>query len=298
MINDPQARSAKTTTANAGRAQHGPLCRLDDLDDYEIADGEPDPRGWDVKTTDGRTIGEVDNLIAERAAMQVRYLDIELDKKALNLKDSRHVLVPVGRVRLDDNDDAVRLDRVSLEMLAALPEYQHGVIDDAFEDRVHGVLETGAVGANRYGHESFDDKRFFGKRRGARADAKYLTLSEEQVKVGKRSVKTGEAAVHTEVDTKHVARTVPTSHEEIVVERRPASASTPAKAEIGEKAIRVPLMAEEAVVEKRTVPTEEVIISKRTVAGSQKVEADVRKERVVVDKPDTRGRNDKETPRR
>ena len=33
------------------------LARLDDLDGYKVADGEPDPRGWDVRAADGRTVG-------------------------------------------------------------------------------------------------------------------------------------------------------------------------------------------------------------------------------------------------
>ena len=67
------------------------LARLDDLDDVRIAEGDPDPRGWDVLAADGRAVGRVDTLIADTAAMKVRYLDVELDEKALGLEEERHV---------------------------------------------------------------------------------------------------------------------------------------------------------------------------------------------------------------
>ena len=54
-------------------------------------------------------------------------------------------------------------------------------------------------------------------------------------------------------------------------------------ATIGEDEIRVPLMREEAVVEKRVVPTEEIVLNKRAVTEEQNVEADLRRERAVVD---------------
>jgi hypothetical protein len=35
------------------------LSRLSDLDDYEIASGDPDVRGWKVYSADGKEIGKV-----------------------------------------------------------------------------------------------------------------------------------------------------------------------------------------------------------------------------------------------
>jgi hypothetical protein len=48
-------------------------------DDFAVADGEPDVRGWDVVTTDQRTIGKVDDLLADPAALKVKYLTVDLD---------------------------------------------------------------------------------------------------------------------------------------------------------------------------------------------------------------------------
>ena len=51
---------------------------------------------------------------------------------------------------------------------------------------------------------------------------------------------------------------------------------------IGEEHIRVPLSAEEAVVEKRVVPKEELVVRKQEVTEERMVEADLRTERAEV----------------
>jgi uncharacterized protein (TIGR02271 family) len=287
--NDPIDRSS----ASEGYGVGGQLGRLGDLHDYEIADGEPDPRGWDVRTADGRSVGKVDDLIADTGTMKVRYLDVELDRKGLNLDEDRHVLVPIGRARLDDDGDTVTLNVASGSVLSQLPAYQHGAVDRDYENRLFGGLGATASGGDFYAHEEFDDRDFRGARRPNRADSeRYLTLTREEMDVGKRQVKAGEARVRKEVETKRETRTVPTMHEEVEIERRPASSSTPSRTQVSEDEIRVPLMAEEAVVEKRTVPTEEIVVRKHAVRGEQKVEADLREERVVVDRKGDARRED------
>lgn len=83
---------------------------LGDLDDFQVADGCPDVRGWDVVAADGRKVGTVHELIADTGAMRVRYLDVKLDKSAAGPEGDRDVLVPIGTARLDQDDDRVMLD--------------------------------------------------------------------------------------------------------------------------------------------------------------------------------------------
>src|SRR5688572_4109834 len=52
---------------------------MDDLDDFRVAGDTPDPRGWEVVASDGRRIGEVDELLVDTSAMKVRYLDVGVD---------------------------------------------------------------------------------------------------------------------------------------------------------------------------------------------------------------------------
>ncbi|MBW3549303.1 MAG: DUF2382 domain-containing protein [Proteobacteria bacterium] len=256
------------TNQNPGASAIGHLARLHDLHDYKVAHGEPHVRGWHVKTADGREAGKVDDLIVDTEAMQVRYLDVELDKKTFKLDEDRHVLLPIRDARLDDDEDEVLLGAMTADQLTALPPYRPG-----------DAIASGAMPPPR----AEDTQQFYGKR-GGTGGVQRMTLSEEEMRVGKREKQAGEVDVHKSVETEHMSKKVPVSHEEVSVDRRPVSADSPRAGKISEDEVRIPLKAEEAVVEKRAVPKEEVVIRKKTVAGEQKVETDLKRERVDVDR--------------
>lgn len=269
-------RPTRATGTQSGRATPpmgtANLERLDDMHGYKVADGDPDIRGWAVRTADGRKVGEVDSLIVDKDAMQVRYIDVDLDRKSLNLGEDRHVLVPLSGASLDDDHDDVRLTGLDAAQLAAMPPYRHG------ESIAHD-------GADR-DHDR-DTRAFYG-RRGGSGRVERLTLSEEELRVGKRPVSAGEARVHKTVESKHVSEKVPLAHEELVIEKRPirGGASASGSDAIGEDEVRIPLMQEEAVVDKRAVAREEAVIRKKTVQDEKTVEADLRREKLDVDRGD------------
>lgn len=110
-----------------------------------------------------------------------------------------------------------------------------------------------------------------------------LTLSEEELAVGKRRHQAGAVNVGKHVETEHVRESVPVTREEVTVERRPIQGDRmEARPQIGEDRISVPVNEEELVVEKRAVPKEELVVKKRTVEETETVEADLRKERADV----------------
>jgi uncharacterized protein (TIGR02271 family) len=87
--------------------------------------------------------------------------------------------------------------------------------------------------------------------------------------------------------------------EEVEVERRPITEGQEGQAaELKGDEIRVPLMEEEVVVEKRPVTKEEVVIRKHAVEETENVEADVRKERVDISKQGERVREEDDEERR
>src|SRR3954451_22464848 len=47
---------------------------LSELPDYKVEPGDPDPRGWNVVTTDGQSVGRVEDLVIDTSAMKVRHL--------------------------------------------------------------------------------------------------------------------------------------------------------------------------------------------------------------------------------
>jgi uncharacterized protein (TIGR02271 family) len=115
-----------------------------------------------------------------------------------------------------------------------------------------------------------------------RGQERVLTLSEEELAVGKRKVSAGEVSVHKHVETEHVTETVPLTRDEVTIERRPVTDRQSA-APIGEDHITVRLTEEEAVVEKRPVVKEEIVVKKHAVQETQTVEADLKKERADIE---------------
>ncbi len=155
--------------------QHDDLDRvvpLDQLDDFRVSEGDPDPRGWEVTAADGERIGEVDDLLVDTAAMKVRYLDVALDDGVLGERD-RHVLIPIGYARLEPGRDRVRVDTLSVADLGGVPAYGHGPITRDFERSVRGSFAplpaptgSGVPGDDFYADDAYDDRRFYESRRG------------------------------------------------------------------------------------------------------------------------------------
>jgi uncharacterized protein (TIGR02271 family) len=248
----------------------------------------------------------VKDLLVDPTQMRARYLDVELGGGLFG--SGRRVLLPVGQARLADDDDAVLL-QMSAAQLKDLPEYDGSTVSRDYETSLRSRLGGSAAGAtagatagastaNFYDDEHYDDKGLYGSRRQTAdlndrtdRDEARMTVSREELDVGKRRVQAGEAYLRKHVETEHVRETVPLMHEEVTIERHPISSSERTNATIGQdQEIRVPLMAEEAVVEKRVVGEEEVVLHKRQVEEQRTVEADLRRERVdVVDGTNVRG---------
>lgn len=116
--------------------------RLQELkrSDFDIVDGEPDIRGWDVKTAKGQKIGEVEELIVDAQKKKVRYMVVDLDDDELDIDDDREVLIPIGLAQLHKEDDDVILPNVQIEQLRSLPEYDEDRLDDSVERQICSIL--------------------------------------------------------------------------------------------------------------------------------------------------------------
>ena len=96
------------------------LHRLSESHHYRIASGEPDIRGWEVRTLAGNHLGEVEDLLIDPHRGEVVMLDVDLDNSSerINLpirgvqldRSSRSVIVDSGDIR--DAQDALTHDRV------------------------------------------------------------------------------------------------------------------------------------------------------------------------------------------
>jgi sporulation protein YlmC with PRC-barrel domain len=116
--------------------------RLQELkrSDFDIVDGEPDIRGWDVKNAQGQKIGEVEELIVDAQQKKVRYMVVDLDDNELDIDDDREVLIPIGLAQLHKDDDDVILPNVQVQQLGNLPDYDEDRLDETMERQVCSVF--------------------------------------------------------------------------------------------------------------------------------------------------------------
>ena len=107
---------------------------------------------------------------------------------------------------------------------------------------------------------------------------------EEDLEVSKKESTKGEATITKEPITETKEVEVPVTHEEAVIERRPASSSTVASSEIPSRTeVNVPLKSEEVEVTKKPYVKEEVSVKKKPVTETQKVSEEVTSEQVNVE---------------
>ncbi len=85
------------------------LVRLSELGKYRVAEGEPDIRGWEVRTISGRLLGAVEELLVDPDAGEVVMLDIDVKNAG------RHSFAPVRAAMIDQSSRLVRLDTGDLQ---------------------------------------------------------------------------------------------------------------------------------------------------------------------------------------
>jgi len=168
MRNDNEYdRSADDRAARDAGDETPRIAPLGDLDDFQVAEGYPDVRGWDVVAAGGQKLGKVHELIVDTQAMRTRYLDVSLDRKAVGLADDHDVLVPIGTARVDDDNDHIILDSATVSRLGTLPVYDHKEFSREYENNTllpaYGATATG-TGADYYSGRHFDDSRFYAGR--------------------------------------------------------------------------------------------------------------------------------------
>ncbi|WP_462264615.1 PRC-barrel domain-containing protein [Mucilaginibacter sp.] len=136
--------------------------------DYEIADGQPNIKGWDVYDVNHKKIGAVDELLFNPASRRVRYLVVDLKQNNFNLA-ARKIAVPIGVAELHEHNDEVLLPEVTAIHLTSLPTYEKGkpfTQDRELAIRNAFIVPQPAViqGADFYEHDHFDQNKFYGRR--------------------------------------------------------------------------------------------------------------------------------------
>ncbi|HEX8243205.1 MAG TPA: PRC and DUF2382 domain-containing protein, partial [Longimicrobium sp.] len=238
------------------------LVPLDELDDFDVADGYTDIRGFEAYLPDGRKIGEVDELLVDPAARRVAAITLDLGHDGPDVGRQARTQVPIEHVEIDTPTRRVLIAAAGV-----------GALGMAGSGAAPAAGRAPDVGGG-YAETS---------RGGAGSTEERMTLAEEELAVRKERMAAGAVDVHKHVETEHVRESVPVMREQVTVERRPITepnAGTEARFEGDE--IRIPVVEEEVVVEKRPVVREELVVRKHQVQDQQVVEADLRRERAEV----------------
>lgn len=141
-------RSERSDREGRDAAGIGPYARererltpLSTLDSWKVSEGEPDIRGWEIRTVSNRQLGTVADLLIDRDAGEVVLVDVDLPGT------DRHTFVPIRVVQLD------RAKRVVLMDSADLPDS-----DLARAERDVARRTTDAPGTVRYQRSDRSDR--------------------------------------------------------------------------------------------------------------------------------------------
>ena len=84
------------------------LVPMSTLESSSVSDGDPDIRGWDVRTVSGRQLGVVRDLLVDPRGGEVVLLDVDLPGS------DRHTFVPIRVVQIERARRLVMMDSADL----------------------------------------------------------------------------------------------------------------------------------------------------------------------------------------
>lgn len=145
------------------------LAPLGDITEYRVAAGLPDVRGWAVVGGDGTVIGRVVELLVDREAGRVRYLECELAQRD---ESGGRLHVPVGLAHVRNDRDEVEVPTITSatvrELVVVMAADRSPEPD---EERVRrGFADTAAAGALPAEDAWYDERRLVARRRTDRVE--------------------------------------------------------------------------------------------------------------------------------
>jgi uncharacterized protein (TIGR02271 family) len=183
---------------------------MSEVNDYKIEKGDPDPRGYTVVGSDGRSIGTVDDLIIDTAAMKVRYLVV--DVTASGRASEQPILLPAQDVDVrSDSRQVIARRFTGQERRWTRPAASGREREQTRLTRAEEELEIGKREVER-------GEARFGKHVETEHVSQPVTKKREEVVVERRPVTAG-ARADASISEDEVR--VPLKEEELVVEKRP-----------------------------------------------------------------------------
>jgi photosynthetic reaction center H subunit len=114
------------------------LRRLRDLPTFEMATGDPDPRGWAVRGSDGQPLGTVYELLVDPVGQRVLYLDVQLSTGLPGVPPpsphaDQHILLPLAAVNLDQEGSSVFVTALNRDTISSYPLFVDFLLAPDFE---------------------------------------------------------------------------------------------------------------------------------------------------------------------
>jgi uncharacterized protein (TIGR02271 family) len=245
------------------------LARLEDLDDYHVAEQSGDPRGWDVVGRRDEKLGTVESLLVSPTTGRAYFAIVDTG----GWFESRRFAVPLRHVGMNELEKRLYVPYTEDQFRGA-PEYDQDSRDFGGYYRYwNGVSAGSAMDFDR------DGPAFEGEL--------HVPLTEETAEVRKQRRRAGFITVQKRVETRHISE--PVSRTRVTAETRAVPAGEEYRPDervstlrAGET-LRVPVTEEELEVRKTPRVTQEVVL--RAEPETEQVERDVelRRERVDVD---------------
>ncbi len=231
-----------------GQTRH--LMPLKEMKNFRISSGEPDIHGWEVYTSAGRNIGEVEDLLVDPTRNEVVMLDIDL------AGTDRHSLAPIRAAWIDREHKRVVLDTAQLPADAPFPSLaRHGEIPDDDARRFSEGYDRA------YGDRGWNEQE--DEWRVRRADEELRLSRRPAIERNERTIEPAEPAEPAEL-----AATARTASDDVRVERHRVPQDSPAGdgddskrdiryARMGDKP-NSPVVIEETVVRRRVMDEAEL----------------------------------------
>ena len=129
---------------------------LSEARDFKLAGGAPDLRSWTVFAADNERVGDIREMLVDPDAMKVRFVSVDLADDLFNLREDRHVLVPMEVIELRERGQDAWVQGSTARQIAALPAYTGGAVEPWME---RAVLHAFGLAAPDYDDIAPDQQR-------------------------------------------------------------------------------------------------------------------------------------------
>jgi len=261
--------------------QYGYSALPDDVDvmgthQFEMAEGQTDPRGFELWSRDDERIGIIRDLVGSPSAARGYFVRVD----PMGMSGTQQFVIPVEILSLDADERRAYGPFTRAEFMEG-PVYQAGSRDFG---RYYDYWSRFGNWAGTAGAATTTAQNATGEIR--------VPITEEQAQIRKEQREIGHVILRKRVETETQHISEPVTRTRVEVERHAvpadqqreyaANATNTTTLQDGE-VIRVPVTEERLVVEKVPRVTEEVVLRKETQTQQAQQDVELRREQVEVD---------------